>query len=445
MLRLLASVVLATASAHSAGLHFVEDDYAGAVARAKSEHKPIVSDSWASWCHTCLSMQRYVFPDPGLRPVKDAAVYLSIDTENPKNKEFVDGFPLDAWPTFLVIDPEDGMVLGRWVGSATPNEFRLFVQQGVEALRAKANPSPADAEMRKGYEARAIRDFPGAAAAYGRAIELTGADDPARPGRLALYAFALSRVKTEDANRKCVALGQKEMSAAGNSGVAAGIAEVVSDCARALPKQDPEAAQALRESTQKMVSLVRDPDAPLSVDDRSDLMATLADIYDDGGRHADAVAIMRKRVALLEGGAKKAPDHTMASTFDAHRVDSYLYLREPKKAEALLSAREKEMPSDYNPPARLARVYFEEKKLPEAEKAVDRALARMTRGQRQVGILGLKAKILAAQGKPAGAVIREQLAIFRELPKTQQNPDTEQSLTKALAEAEKQAGKTAAR
>ena len=445
MLPLLASVALAAASAHSGGLRFIEDDYAGAVTRARSEHKPIVSDSWASWCHTCLSMQRYVFPDPGLRPVKDAAVYLSIDTENPRNKEFVDRFPLDAWPTFLVIDPEDGTVLGRWVGSATPNEFRSFVQQGVEALRAKANPSPADAEMRKGYEARAMRDFPAAAAAYGRALQLTAASDPARPGRLALYAFALSRVKTEDSNRDCVALGLAEMNAAGNSGVAAGIADVVAGCARELPKDDPKAAQALRESTQKMETLVRDPGASLSVDDRSDAMATLADIYDDAGRHADALAMMRRRVALLEGAAKKAPDHTMASTFDAHRVDSYLYLGQPKKAETLLSAREKEMSADYNPPARLARVYFEEKKLPEAEKAVDRALAKMTRGQRQIGILGLKAKILAAQGKPTGDVIREQLAIFRDLPRTQQNPDTERSLTKALAEAGKQAGNTGAR
>src|SRR3954447_18244266 len=119
MAHLLASLVLAAAAAHPEGLPFVEDDYAAAGAGAKSEHKPIVSDSWASWCHTCLSMQRYVFPDPGLRPVKGTAVYLSIDTENPNNKEFVDRFPLDAWPTFLVIDPEDGTVLGRWVGSAT--------------------------------------------------------------------------------------------------------------------------------------------------------------------------------------------------------------------------------------------------------------------------------------------------------------------------------------
>jgi len=445
MLQVLASVVLATAAAHSEGLPFLEDDYAGAVARAKSEHKPIVTDTWATWCHTCLSMKRYVFPDPGLRPVRDAAVYLSIDSENPKNKEFLDKFPLDAWPTFLVIDPEDGSVVGRWVGSATPNEFRSFVQQGVDAMRSKGNTSPAEAEMRKGYEARARRDFSAAAAAYGKALDLTPKGDAARPERLVLLASALQHEKNEEANRKCVALGLAEMNATGTSAVATDFAAVVSSCAEALPKGDAQAAQLKKEGQRRIETLLRDPSAPLSVDDRSDAMASLADLYDDAGRHQDAVAMMRKRVALLESAAKKAPDHTMASTFDAHRVDAYLYLGEPKKAEALLSSREKEMSSDYNPPARLARVYFEEKKLPEAEKAVDRALAKMTRGQRQISILGLKAKILAAEGKPNGEVIREQLAIFRELPKTQQNPDTEQSLTKALAQAEKQAGNTASR
>ncbi|MFL5391496.1 MAG: thioredoxin family protein [Myxococcales bacterium] len=439
MFQLVASLVLAATAAHPEGLPFIEDDYPAAAARAKSEHKPIVSDTWATWCHTCLSMKRYVFPDPGLRPVKDAAVWLSIDSENPKNKEFLDKFPLDAWPTFLVIDPDDGSVLGRWVGSATPNEFRSFVQKGVEALHGKANTSPAETLMRKGYEARGQRDYVAAAAAYGEALDVTPKGDPARPERLVLLASALAKQKSEESARKCVALGLAEMNATGNSAVATDFAAVVSGCADALPKDDPQAAQLRSASQRRIEALLKDREAPLSVDDRSDAMASLVEIYDEAGRHKEAVAIARKRVALLEGAAKKAPDQTMASTFDAHRVDAYLYLGEPKKAEALLSERERQMPGDYNPPARLARVYFEQKKFPEAEKSVDRALGKMTRGQRQISVLGLKAKILAAQGKPTGDVIREQLAIFRELPQTQQNPDTERSLTKALAEAEKTA------
>jgi hypothetical protein len=90
------------------------------------------------------------------------------------------------------------------------------------------------------------------------------------------------------------------------------------------------------------------------------------------------------------------------------------------------------MPEDYNPPARLARVFLEEKKLDEAEAAVDRALAKMTRGQRRVGILGLKAKILTAEGKPVDAVVREQLEVLRELPGPQRNPKFEAKLEEQL-------------
>ena len=93
----------------------------------------------------------------------------------------------------------------------------------------------------------------------------------------------------------------------------------------------------------------------------------LAEMLDVAGKHREAVAAMQERAQVLEKAAAAAPDATMASTFDAHRTDTYLYLKEPQKAEQLSPQREKEMPDDYNPPARLARVLFEEKKLPEAE------------------------------------------------------------------------------
>ncbi|HMC34723.1 MAG TPA: hypothetical protein VKH65_09970, partial [Myxococcales bacterium] len=153
------------------------------------------------------------------------------------------------------------------------------------------------------------------------------------------------------------------------------------------------------------------------------------------GRHPEAVAAMQERAQVLEKAAAAAPDATLASTFDAHRADTYLYLKEPAKAEKLLAQREKEMPSDYNPPARLARVLFEEKKLPEAEAAVDRALAKMDRGQRRVGILDLKAKILKAEGKSTTAVLREQLDVLRSLPKTQRKPAREAEIERQLGTA----------
>ena len=125
---------------------------------------------------------------------------------------------------------------------------------------------------------------------------------------------------------------------------------------------------------------------------------------------------------------------TLAATFDAHRTDTYLALGEPGKAEELLSGREKQTPADYNPPARLARVLLEEKKLEPAEAAVDRALALMTQGPRRIGILALKARILAAQGKPRGPVLREELAVLRHLPKGQRRPEAEKKLQAELAQ-----------
>ena len=176
-------------------------------------------------------------------------------------------------------------------------------------------------------------------------------------------------------------------------------------------------------------------DAPLAADDRSDALANLSEMLDVAGKHGEAVAVMRERAQVLEKAAAAAPDVTMAATFDAHRTDTYLYLKTPQKAEQLLAQREKEMADDYNPPARLARVYLEEKKLPDAEAAVERALAKMDRGQRRIGVLGLKAKILKAEGKPVASVLREQLEVLRALPANQRRPEMEAKIERELGSA----------
>ena len=169
---MLGLIVAAAVAANASGIQFIEDDYAAALAQARQEHKPILVDTWAAWCHTCLSMKRFVFPDPGLRPVKDAVVWLSIDGENPKNNAFLDRFPLDAWPTFLVIEPRSESVVGRWIGAASVNDFRTFVQEGARAV-SEDKRDAATRELHKGYEARAKGDFAGAAASYRKALALT--------------------------------------------------------------------------------------------------------------------------------------------------------------------------------------------------------------------------------------------------------------------------------
>jgi tetratricopeptide (TPR) repeat protein len=427
---MLATLVL-IASAHGS-LHFIDDDYPKALATARAEHKPLFVDFWATWCHSCLSMQRFVLSDPGMKPVADQVVWASIETETEKNKPVVEQYPPDGWPTFLMVDPESEKVLGSFLGSGSVQDLRGFVQEGVRAYRNTGKLDPASAAQREGDQARIRGDLKASADAYGRAVASSKAGDPARPERLTLYAKELQKLGTPEATRTCAQLGLAEAKNTGDSAVAADFAAYLEGCARKLPKGDSEAAKVHALAIERLREVVGKKDAPLAADDRSDALANLAEMLDAAGRHDEAVEAMRQRAQLLERAAAAAPDATIASTFDPHRTDTYLYLKEPQKAEELLGKREKEMPSDYNPPARLARVLLEEKKLPEAEAAVDRALAMMPRAQRRVGILGLKAKILKAEGKPTEAVLREQLEVLRALPAPQRNPEQEAKLEDQL-------------
>src|SRR4051812_13297360 len=229
-------ILLALIASLHGSLDFVDDDYPKALAMARAQHKPLFVDFWATWCHSCLSMQRYVMADPGMKPVADEVVWAAIETETDKNKPVVEKYPLDGWPTFLLIDPDGEKVIGRFLGSGSVQDIRHFVQTGGRDYRGKTDP--AAAAQREGGQARIRGDFKASAEAYEKSVALSKPNDPARPERLTLYVTALRRLKTPEAVKTCVQVGLREMRNTGDSVPASDFAAYTNDCASSMPKED---------------------------------------------------------------------------------------------------------------------------------------------------------------------------------------------------------------
>ena len=128
----LLALLLVTGSAASApgefgALPFVANDYSAALARARSEKRPLFVEFWAPWCHTCRSMRAFVFTDETLANRTGQFVWLEIDTDLPASEAVVSRFPVDAWPTFRVVDPDSERVILERVGSLTVAQVHAFL------------------------------------------------------------------------------------------------------------------------------------------------------------------------------------------------------------------------------------------------------------------------------------------------------------------------------
>jgi predicted negative regulator of RcsB-dependent stress response len=111
-------------------------------------------------------------------------------------------------------------------------------------------------------------------------------------------------------------------------------------------------------------------------------------------------------------------------------------LKQPERAIPMLQESERDLPGDYNPPARLAVVYFETKQLDEALAASNRALPKVT-GPRRIQVLQRRSDIFAAKGDAAAAreALEQALAYAESLPPGQRSERQIEALRKRLAAA----------
>ncbi|WP_437475895.1 thioredoxin family protein [Sorangium sp. So ce1014] len=418
-------------------LEFIRDDLPGAREKARAEGKALFVDAWAPWCHTCLSMKHYVLTDPSLRPFADRVVFADIDTDRPENAPFLERHEVTVWPTFFVLEPSDGEVVGLWRGAASVQELRELLREALHAMDSRAASAlPADDPNRLLVEAKRAHsagDHAAAASAYRRAVARGGEAWPRRSEALLGLVSALRR---KDA-AACAELGRAHVGEVKGAALPADFASVLLSCAAALP--DGKAQRAVREAAvARLRSIVESPPADSSADDRADAWGLLAEGLQALGDAAGARAANESKLAVLERAAKEAKAPEAAAAYDYGRAMAYLALSRGDEAVAMLKEREAQMPASYEPPARLAQVLHAMGREAEALAAVERAVGRAY-GPRRLRYLKLRAEIQQrlGQGAEQVATLREEVAGYEALPKGLASQAALDDARRRLAEAEK--------
>jgi len=394
-------------------LPFIEDDYVAAVALAKKGKVPLFVDAWAPWCHTCVFMREHVFNQPELLKYGQRYVYLSLDTEKDKSAEFLKKFPVEVWPTLMIIDASNETVALKWLGSLNVEQFGKLLDDGDRAVKQQKGETP-EALLATADRLRAKGDYDAAVKAFRTALEKSPPDWARRPRATESLLDTLSTKKDyQDCAKTSLSLSPKlprgpSYVNAVNWGLS---------CASNAGEKEPWRNDTL----EQLYALGQDALTVPNVlaDDRSGLYDSMVDYLAEKGD--------KKGSEALKTPAARA-------VFDPHRVNAALAMNKPERTLPALLQSEKELPDDYNPPAREALLYQAMGKYDEALQACERALKKVY-GPRKIRVLETKASVLGKKGDEAGRkkVLSEALDYAKALPAGQRSEKTVARLSDAVA------------
>jgi tetratricopeptide (TPR) repeat protein len=373
-------------------------------------------------------MRAFVFTDPSLQRHAGQFVWLSINTERAENAPFLARYPVEAWPSFFVIDPRKEAVAIRWVGGATVPQLEKLLADGRRSVPSSGRGvAEALARADRLYGENKNSE---AAEAYREALRLAPPGWPQYPRAIESLLFALAH--QHDA-KGCAKTAQEAYSKLAHTPSAANVAAVGLDCSLDLPADDPDRPALVSEFTRACRELVAKPPSYIAADDLSSAYLSLVSEREAARDAEGKTQVLSDWALFLEGVAARAKSPEGRSAFDSHRLTAYLQLNAPERAIPMLEASERDFPDDYNPPARLAVAYKAMKRYDDALAASDRALAKAY-GPRKILILNNRADIYAARGDSAAArqTIEEALRIAEAFPPGQRSDPQIASLKKKL-------------
>jgi tetratricopeptide (TPR) repeat protein len=360
-------------------------------------------------------MRATVLRDPALVKMAGRFVWLEIDTEKEGNAGFLEKFPIEVWPTFLVIDPVTEKPVLRWLGTATAADLSTLLADGERAVKGGEGDGPdallaqADRESGAGRTAEAV-------ALWEKALAKGG---PGWPRRARTLESLVSGLQTIGRPERCAEVAATEAPGMARGQSFANVVAMGLTCAN--DSDEPWAKGAAARLEPLAAEAVKLPG--VLADDRAGIYDQLVTARRKAGDEKGAKARAEEWWSFLvaERDAGKTPE--ARTMLDSWIVGAALELHDPARAVPLLLASEKAAPQDYNPPYRLALLYLELKKPDEALAASERALP-LAYGPRKVRVLAQRATILEANGDVAGArkALGDAIAFAGTLPPAQQNP-----------------------
>jgi tetratricopeptide (TPR) repeat protein len=362
-------------------------------------------------------MRAFVFTDKALGRQAGRFVWLSINTEKRENAAVLAKYPIQASPTFFVLDPVSEKVVLKYVGGATVPQLQRILDDGARAAGHGGDGGKPDEWLAKADAFYSAGQNKEAAEAYRAALKGMAKSSPSYPRAVESLLFALSVGRQHEA---CAAVAREAFPYLKTSPSAANVAGSGLDCALELDKSLPTKSALVSALADDAKEVLRGPRTGLAVDDVSALYLTVAEERESAQDAAGKKKVLEELAAYLEAEAAKGKTPEARAAFDAHRITAYLELGQPERGIPMLEASEKDFPDDYNPPARLALAYRGMKKYDEALAASDRALLR-SYGPRKLVILSVRADIYEKMGNPAAArrTREEALAWAESLPKEQ--------------------------